>query len=48
LNQPHDRQTFNRFTTPPEEIDKIHQNPTEEQQSADEDAEGDRTPNSPS
>ena len=48
LNQPHDRQTSNRFTTPPEEIDKIHQNPTEEQQSTDEDAGGDRTPNSPS
>lgn len=29
LNQPHDRQTFNRFTTPPEEIDQIHQDPTD-------------------
>ena len=25
LTQPTDRQTFNRFTTPPEEIDDIHQ-----------------------
>ena len=25
LNQPHDRQAFNRFTTPPEEIDEIHE-----------------------
>ena len=30
LNQPHDRQTFNRFITPPEEIDKIHEEPTAE------------------
>ena len=29
LNQPHDRQAFNRFTTPPEEIDKIHEDPNE-------------------
>ena len=29
LNQPHDRQTFNRFTTPPEEIDQIHQDPND-------------------
>jgi len=28
LNQPHDRQVFNRFTTPPEEIDEIHEPPS--------------------
>ena len=28
LNQPHDRQAFNRFTTPPEEIDEIHEPPS--------------------
>jgi len=48
LNQPHDRQTFNRFTTPPEEIDEIHQHPTEDKKNAEEDAGGDRSPNSPS
>lgn len=48
LNQPHDRQTFNRFTTPPEEIDEIHQHPTEDEQNTEEDAGGDRSPNSPS
>ena len=48
LNQPHDRQTFNRFTTPPEEIDEIHQHPTEDKKNTEEDAGGDRSPNSPS
>jgi hypothetical protein len=30
LNQPHDRQVFNRFTTPPEEIDEIHEPPSKQ------------------
>ena len=47
LNQPHDRQTFNRFTTPPEEIDEIHQHPTEDEKNIEEDAGGDRPPNPP-
>ena len=48
LNQPHDRQTFNRSTTPPEESDEIHQHPTEDEKNTEEDAGGDRSPNSPS
>ena len=48
LNQPHDRQTFNRFTTPPEEIDEIHQHPTEDKKNTEEDAGGDEAPNSSS
>ena len=48
LNQPHDRQIFNRFTTPPEEIDEIHQHPTEDEKNTEEDAGGDEAPNSPS
>lgn len=47
LNQPQDRQTFNRFTTSPEEIDEIHQHSTEDKKNTEEDAGGDRTPNLP-
>jgi hypothetical protein len=35
LNQPIDRQSFNRFSVPPEQIDKIHKRSTGHQQSED-------------